>query len=388
MHSRSPLWMLRALASLLLFSVPATLLNAQAYVPTPQELDQLLAPVALYPDALLAQITSASTNPQEILDVADWMHQNPGLNGLALTNAAQAQGFDPPFIALVSFPQILDMMARNIDDYAAIGAAFQANEAAVMDSVQRLREDAYESGALRSGPQQRVVVEPYNGQRLIVIQPANPQMVYVPQYDPGVVYGTGGPGAAAWITFGAGIGLGIALANSHPWGWSNWGWNWGQRRMLYNRHYWRPTIIRYRPRRTTYRPGRPNFGNRPVIRPPRPKPGGPSIQPVKPRPGQRPTTPISRPTRPGNGRPSIQPVRPGQGQQPSRPTTRPTTRPTNGVRRAPIPTRERPAQPSPKPASPNNGSNNRPNNAPRPTSQRPQTRPAQRPQNKPAPQNR
>ena len=283
--------------------------------------------------------------------------KNAGLNGLALSNAAQAQGFDPPFIALASFPQILGMMAQNIDDYASIGAAFQANQASVMDSVQRLREDAYEAGALRSGPQQRVLVEPYSGQRVIVIQPANPQIVYVPQYDPGVVYGYGGPGAAAWITFGVGIGLGAALANNHPWGWSSWGWNWGHRRLLYNHHYWRPTFIRYRSRRPTYRPGRPNFGNRPVIRPPRPRPGGPSIQPVRPRPGQQTTRPTSRPTRPTTrpspGTPSIQPVRPRPGQQ-----TRPVQgRPSNGVRPAPIPTRTRPAPQT-----------------------RPQTRPAPQPQ--------
>src|SRR5271156_7112083 len=92
-------------------------------VPTPQELDQLLAPVALYPDALLAQITTACTNPQEILDVDNWLGQNQNLSVSQLTAAAQQQGFDPAFIALVGFPQVIEMMAENIDDYAAIGAA-------------------------------------------------------------------------------------------------------------------------------------------------------------------------------------------------------------------------------------------------------------------------
>src|ERR1700684_3047370 len=98
--------------------------------PTPEELDQLLAPVALYPDTLLAQITTASTNPQEILDCDDWLKKNSGLTGTALTDAAQAQMFDPAFIALVNFPQVLDMMAQNIDDYAAIGDAFNADQGA------------------------------------------------------------------------------------------------------------------------------------------------------------------------------------------------------------------------------------------------------------------
>src|ERR1700733_8129069 len=114
--------------------------------PTPEELDQLLAPVALYPDSLLAQITTASTNPQEILDVDAWLQQNAGLTGAALQNAAQQQGFDPAFVALVTFPQVLGMMAQNVDDYAAIGAAFSSNQASVMDSVQRLRAQAQAAG--------------------------------------------------------------------------------------------------------------------------------------------------------------------------------------------------------------------------------------------------
>src|SRR6202451_4830777 len=115
------------------------LLMAQPTVPTPQELDQLLAPVALYPDALLAQITTASTNPQEILDVDNWLAQNRNLTESQLTAAAQQQGFDPAFIALVGFPQVIEMMAENIDDYAAIGAAVTSNQAEVSASSQRLR---------------------------------------------------------------------------------------------------------------------------------------------------------------------------------------------------------------------------------------------------------
>ena len=93
-------------------------------MPTADELDQLLAPVALYPDALVAQICAASTDPQQILDANTWLQQNAGLSGQARTDAAQAQGFDPAFIALINFPQVLDMMAQNIDSYATIGRAF------------------------------------------------------------------------------------------------------------------------------------------------------------------------------------------------------------------------------------------------------------------------
>ena len=119
-------------------------LSAQDAPLTPQELDQLLSPVALYPDSLLSQIMTASTNPQEILDVDNWLSQNPGLTGAALTDAAQQQGFDPAFIALVNFPQVLEIMAQHIDDYAAIGQAFSANQGAVTDSIERLRAQAYQ----------------------------------------------------------------------------------------------------------------------------------------------------------------------------------------------------------------------------------------------------
>ncbi|MFZ0897895.1 MAG: DUF3300 domain-containing protein [Candidatus Sulfotelmatobacter sp.] len=143
------------LITLVVFPDFGPLLSAQTTVPTPQELDQLLAPVALYPDSLLSQITTASTNPQEILDVNSWLQQHPGLTGTALTDTAQSQGFDPAFIALVNFPQVLEMMAEHIDDYAAIGEAFTADQGAVTESIQRLRAQAYAAGALRSNAQPR-----------------------------------------------------------------------------------------------------------------------------------------------------------------------------------------------------------------------------------------
>src|SRR5271155_5424111 len=137
------------IALLLCHDFTPTLL-AQTAAPTAAQLDQLLAPVALYPDALLAQITTASTSPQQILDVTNWLQAHADLQGAALTEAAQMQGFDPAFIALVSFPAVLDMMAQNIDDYAAIGQAVTADQAAVAASVQRLRARAYAAGALRT----------------------------------------------------------------------------------------------------------------------------------------------------------------------------------------------------------------------------------------------
>jgi Protein of unknown function (DUF3300) len=139
--------------------------QAQSALPTPDQLDQLLAPIALYPDQLVAQICTASTDPQQILDADNWLHQNQGLTGQARSDAAQQQGFDPAFIALVNFPQVLDMMAQNIDSYAAIGQAFAANQGMVMDSVQRLRQQAYAAGAIESNQYQTVSVQPQGGHR-------------------------------------------------------------------------------------------------------------------------------------------------------------------------------------------------------------------------------
>src|ERR1700721_2361030 len=174
------------LIGLLVFQGLAPDLQAQTLPPppTPQQLDQLLAPIALYPDALLAQIPTASTNPQEILDVDNWLAQNQNMSVQQLTAAAQQQGFDPAFIALVAFPQVIQMMADNIDDYAAIGAAVQADQGAGSASIQRLRAQAYASGALRTTPQQQVQVQQDAGQPYYVIQPANPQVVYLAQYKP------------------------------------------------------------------------------------------------------------------------------------------------------------------------------------------------------------
>ncbi|MBV8552668.1 MAG: DUF3300 domain-containing protein [Acidobacteriaceae bacterium] len=277
-----------ALALLLFHDAGGTLCGqaTQAAVPSGQQLDQLLAPIALYPDALLAQITTASTNPQEILDVDNWLHQNSNLSGTDLQNAAQQQGFDPAFIALVTFPQVLDMMAQNIDDYAAIGAAFSANQASVMESIQRLRAQAYASGALQSNAQQQVVKQDQGGQQIIVVQPANPQVVYVPTYDPTVVYApppstgpsTGAVVASTLLTFGAGIAIGALVANNQPWGWGGWGWNWGHRTVIVNHNTWVTRNNYYRPPAYTYRPrpvpynARPGYGGNWAYRPPNYRP--------------------------------------------------------------------------------------------------------------------
>jgi hypothetical protein len=382
------------LIGLLLLPGVAPILRAQTAAPPPppnaQQLDQLLAPIALYPDALLAQITTASTNPQEILDVTNWLAKNPSLTGTALTDAAQKQGYDPAFIALVTFPDVMQMMADHIDDYAAIGQAVTASQADVSASIQRLRAQAYAAGALRSNEQQKVEVQQVSNQPIYVIQPANPQVVYVPVYNPTVVYvapSTSTVVATSLITFGIGIGIGALVYSNQPWGWGGWGWGWGRGGAIYyNRGPWggvwvggyRPPNIWYRPRppyyagypgyggNWGYRP--PNYrppypGNRPIYRPPGYRPpvnGSPGYRPPVNggRPVPAPYQPGTRP--PGNGNPG---TRPGGGN----PGTRP---PGNG------------GQPSVQPARPTN-----PQTRPAPQ-QKPQTRPAPTTQPRPAPQSR
>src|ERR1700733_13483846 len=366
--------------------------------PTPEELDQLLAPVALYPDSLLAQITTASTNPQEILDVDNWLQQNSNLTGTALTDAAQAAGFDPAFIALVNFPQVVTMMAENIDDYAAIGDAFLADQASVTASIQRLRAQAYASGALRTNSQYQVDVQQPAGQPIYVIQPANPQVVYVPVYDPTVVYVAPRPGivASSLITFGAGISIGVLVSTNQPWGWGGWGWNWGSNRAYYNHSDWVRWGNPYRPPRPWYRPrpvyynNRPGYGgnwgyrppnyrppNRPYHRPPNGKPWGPSNPPPRPRPNPNPPKPGPRPN-PGT-KPNPQPnpnPKPSPGDKPN-PTPRPNPRPN------PNPKPNPDTKPNPRPnPSPKPNPDTKPNPSPRPN---PRPRPQPNPDTKPNP---
>ena len=155
---------------------------------TPEALEELLAPVALYPDPVLSQVLIASTNPQEVLDAGNWLLQNEQLEGDALDQAARAAGFTPPVRALVQFPDVLDMMCRELDWTTQLGEAFKADQAGVLDAVQRLRLQAQDVGTLKSSPQMQVVNEKQDGKEVVVLKPAANGEVYVPQYDPVAVY--------------------------------------------------------------------------------------------------------------------------------------------------------------------------------------------------------
>ena len=152
---------------------------------TQQELDQMLAPIALYPDSLLSQILMASTYPLEIVEATRWSKANPNLKGDEAVKAAEQNGWDPSVKSLVAFPQVLTMMDDKLSWTERLGDAFLTQQAQVMDTVQSLRQKAYAAGNLKSTDQVRVDQQ---GQT-IVIEPPNPQVVYVPYYDPREVYG-------------------------------------------------------------------------------------------------------------------------------------------------------------------------------------------------------
>ena len=199
---------------------------------TPDAVDRLLAPVALYPDQLLAQILLSAANPGRVATLAEWLASNQTLKGAELQDAAVKSGFEGSFVALVIFPDVVNMMAGQPEWTRHVGEAFAADRTAVFDSIQRLRAKASTAGTLKTTAQQEVETRTTSsGQQVIVIEPANPQVVYVPQYNPQTVYTTStvvvqesnsGAVAAGVIGFTAGIAIGAAIDNDYyygPYGW-------------------------------------------------------------------------------------------------------------------------------------------------------------------------
>ncbi len=180
---------------------PATMpAAAQAPMPaswSPEALEELLAPIALYPDPVLSQVLMASTNPQEVLDAGNWLLQNQNLTGKALDDAAAQVGFTAPVRALIQFPETVDMMCMQLDWTTELGKAFVADQQGVLDAVQRLRKQAKDVGNLKSSPQMQVETEKQDGQEVVVLKPAANETVYVPQYDPVAVYAPPPEAAAA-----------------------------------------------------------------------------------------------------------------------------------------------------------------------------------------------
>jgi hypothetical protein len=348
----------------------------------PADLDALVAPIALYPDALVAQILGASTYPDQVQAADAFVKSNNSLSGDTLYHAAEDQGWDPAVMALLQFPSVLDKLSGNLAWTSALGDVSANQQDDVMAAIQRMRAKAYAAGNLKSGEQIKVVQE---SPSVIVIQPANPQIVYVPTYNQAVVYGApvvtpgysaGTVAATAVFSFGVGVAVG-AMVNSSSCGWGYYGWrmNWTGRVVYcggapyYGNPYWwggyypgfrpgyrppyyppprppRPPPPGWRPPPPGHRPPPPGGGRPPGNgRPPNPPPGGgkPPVTPGRPTPGRpsiqpvQPGTPTTRPT-PQPGGPSVQPMKPGGPT-----TTRPTTQNTRELRGYPPTTAPKPA---------------------------------------------
>jgi Protein of unknown function (DUF3300) len=207
---------------------------------TSSELDTLVAPIALYPDALVAQVLAAASYADEVAFADLWLAQNQSLQGTALTQAVGQQSWDPSVKALTQFPSVLHNLAKNLSWTSNLGQAFENQPSDVMAAVQYMRAEAQAAGTLQSSPQIKVVQQ---SPQTIVIEPANSNVVYVPQYNPAVVFGT--PlvvpaytppvAVAAGVSFGAGVAIGAAFGGGGfvgggfggGWGFGAWGMNWG-----------------------------------------------------------------------------------------------------------------------------------------------------------------
>jgi Protein of unknown function (DUF3300) len=238
-------------STLIIAGAPTELLQAQSasQPPTPppavapltsSQLDALVAPIALYPDALVAQVLAAASYADEVAFADDWLQQNQNLQGTALTQAVSQQSWDPSVKALTQFPSVLHNLAKNLSWTSSLGQAFENQQSDVMAAVQVMRAKAQAAGALQSSAQIKVVQQ---SPQTIVIEPANSNVVYVPQYNPAVVYGT--PllvpaytppvAVAAGVSFGAGVAIGAAFGGGGfvgggfggGWGFGAWGMNWG-----------------------------------------------------------------------------------------------------------------------------------------------------------------
>lgn len=233
--------------------------------PTPDELYQLVAPIALFPDNLVAQVLAASTFSDQISAAYQWRQQNSGLKGQQLMQAVNQQSWNDSVKGLTQFPDVLNQMATNLSWTSALGDAYFNAPQSVMNAIQVMRQRAYQAGNLKTTPQQNVKLQRQapgsagpalasSGQaqvtvvqpppQTIIIQPAQPEVVYVPTYNPTVVYGapvpaypgysTGDMVAASLISFGVGVAVGAAISGGGCCGWNSWGCGWHNSTVVYN----------------------------------------------------------------------------------------------------------------------------------------------------------
>src|SRR6202050_1099196 len=228
---------------------------------TPDQLQHLVAPIALYPDSLVAKVLAASTSPAEIVEADRWVQAHPDLKGDALAQAVDQQSWDPSVKALTAFPTVLGNMDKNISWTSSLGDAYYNQEQGVMDAIQFMRQKAQQAGNLKDTPQQTVQTQGSD----IVIQPASPDVIYVPAYDPWLVYGYPVVAWPGWypypgIWFGGpslfwGVGFGIGFYGGFGWGWGHWGVGWGGRNVIFNNNRYYSRSNTFYNRNNYYRGG-------------------------------------------------------------------------------------------------------------------------------------
>jgi len=269
-----------------LSQAPVSSPQNQALKVSPEQLDSLVAPIALYPDPLLAQTLAASTYPLEIIQLQQWLEKNRNLKDKALADAVAKEQWDPSVQALAALPDVVKRLANDIQWTTDLGNAFLAQQKDVMDAVQRMRKKAQDKGNLKSTEQQKVETKVIEDKSVIVVQQANPQVVYVPSYDPVVVYGpayypyppiyyppAGYYAAGVAISFGVGVMMGAFWSGG--WGWGcGWGGN-NDITINRNNNFNRNTNVGGGNRNNV------GGGNRPSNQPARGAGNRPSTQPVR-----------------------------------------------------------------------------------------------------------
>ena len=230
---------------------PPAAARAQYTQQTPEQLQQLVAPIALYPDSLVSQILAASTFPEQVVEADRWVQAHPDLKGEDLGKAVDQQPWDPSVKALTGFPSVLGNMDKNLSWTSSLGDAYYNQQSDVMDAVQVMRGHAQDSGNLKTTTQQTVATQDSK----IIIEPADPEVVYVPAYDPWVVYGYPVVAWPGWYPYPGiwfdgpylsfGFGFGIGWFGGFGWGWGHWGFDWhhGYAEFDHNRYYSRSTTF-------------------------------------------------------------------------------------------------------------------------------------------------
>src|ERR1017187_3191040 len=206
----------------------------QAQMVPAAQLDDLVAPIALYPDPLLSQVLVASTYPLEVVEAQQWLQKNGRLRGQQLTDAARQQNWDASVQAMVAFPDVLTTLNQDVQWTTALGNAFLAQQSDVMTAVQRMRAREPANGRPSTAPPQAVTTETQSGQTAIDIAPPDPQVMYVAEYDPAYVWGPPAWGYYPPLSYGGygfgfypGIDMGFCFGGWGGWGYGGWGWGWG-----------------------------------------------------------------------------------------------------------------------------------------------------------------